>query len=313
MPVICADYDPFFFFKNPHINTVWSFLFGNLNPVSFSRRRLETADNDFIDLDFSSVGSQSAVILLHGLEGSSKSQYIQRMTQLLNQNMLDVIVMNFRGCSGEPNRLYSSYHSGKTDDLAFVISSIEKQYKSLYLIGFSLGGNIVLKHLGEVGSSVNPKIKKAIAISTPCDLKSSAEALGNSLYARRLIKQLKKKVVHKCATHGVELKQEKFHDIVDFKSLDDLYTAPAHGFKNAEDYWNRCSSIHFLDTIHVPTLIINAKDDPFLGKECFPYAATENSFISLTTPQYGGHVGFNRSLLPSKSTWVEEKVISFLC
>ena len=288
-------------------------LFRKIDMPAYVRERITTADNDFLDVDIAGVSSSRAVILCHGLEGSSKSKYILGMAQIFNKNGWDAVAMNYRSCSGEPNKSVSFYHSGLTADLDQVIKTIGSRYTQLVLIGFSLGGNLVLKYVGERGSALPDKIKKAVAISVPCDLTSSAVELDkphNFIYNKRFIKKLAAKVKAKKNIMPDKIDIEPLDKIKSLNDFDDCYTAPLSGFKDAHDYWSRCSSRQFLPGIKIPTLIINAHDDPFLGEGCFPWKeAAENDFLELEVPRYGGHVGF---VSDSEIYWSEERTLQFV-
>lgn len=317
MPVLKnSTYKPSLLFRNKHFNTVYRTLFTN-SRVNFTRKRLELTDGDFIDLDISSVNSDRLVMAIHGLEGSSKSSYIVSLTNVLNQDGFDVIAINLRGCSGELNRLLSSYHSGKTEDLEAVIDHIDNHYnyKEIHIVGYSLGGNMALKYMGEKSSL--SKIKSTIGVSVPCDLKATAlkmNSFSNRLYLNEFLKSLEKKTIGKLEKFPDSfLTKESIQSIKTFKDFDDLYTAPAHGFKNAEDYWEKSSCKQFIPFIKTPTLLITALDDPFFDTECFPFKEAEASeFFFMEPTTYGGHVGFGTSLYNKKDTWCEHRILSFL-
>lgn len=318
MPKINSDYTPSLLFKNKHFNTVFRTFFTK-QTVNYKRKRLELEDGDFIDLDFSSVNSDTIVIALHGLEGSSKSKYIIGITNYLNKQNIDVVAVNFRGCSGKPNRLLQTYHSGKTDDLHAIITYINAifKYKQIVILGYSLGGNITLKYLGENSKNLHPKIKCAIAISVPCDLESSSKMLANTenkIYLNKFLQTLKSKTLEKLAQFPDSfLKKDAILKAKNFYDFDNLYTAPAHGFKNAEDYWRKSSSKPYLARIKTPTLMLNALDDSFLSKECYPTKiAEENDSLFLEIPKYGGHVGFNSNFLLKNNYWLEKRIVKFM-
>lgn len=280
-----------------HCETILPTLFSLVKAVDYRRERLELPDGDFIDLDWAEVGGTEAFVICHGLESNSKAHYIQRLVHALNAEGIDVIAMNFRGCSGEPNRLIRSYHSGETDDLRQVIAHIlEKQkYDALGLIGFSLGGNVILKYLGEEGERA--PVNGAVAISVPCDLGASARKLAkgfNRVYMQRFLRQLFQKIQSKNVLLNAGFDEALFKQMRTFEEFDGHYTGPVHGFKSAEDYWGRCSSKQFIESICRPTLLINAQNDPFLTPECYPISeARSNKNVFLETPQHGGHVGFS--------------------
>jgi len=311
-------YYPQLIFRNKHFNTAYRTLFHRID-ISYKRKRVATWDNDFLDLDFASVNSDKIVILIHGLEGSSNSNYIKSLTAVLNNENFDVVVLNLRGCSGEPNNLLGSYHSGKIDDLKEVISYLEKEYfyNEISIVGFSLGGNITLKYLGELGKEVPTILKTAVTISVPCDLEGSSVALGrfsNKPYMMRFLRTLKKKAYEKIDKfpHS-SLSIQNIRKARNFYDYDNAFTAPAHGFENAFDYWNKSSSKQFIPYIKIPTLLITSFDDPFLSKSCFPVdEARENSFFNLEIKKYGGHVGFNIGFGVENEMWLENRISDFI-
>ncbi|AZQ62865.1 alpha/beta fold hydrolase [Flammeovirga pectinis] len=314
MPVVNSMYLPDLIFRNGHINTIAANRFQKKKTPIFNRRRYFTLDKDFFDVDTILNNHKMAIILLHGLEGSSSSPYILEMSDYFS-SYYDIWAINHRSCSGEPNTKYYSYHSGKTDDLDLLVNEIADEYDKIMIIGFSLGGNITLKYLGEKAQKINQKVIGAVAISVPCDLNTSAKTLqlrSNWLYLNNFLRSLKLKAIQKLETFDPS--SEKITKIAaakTFVAFDDEYTAPAHGFRDAEDYWTKCSSKQFLRGIIKPTLIINALDDPFLSKECYPYyEAEQNKNVFLETPKYGGHVGFLISL--NKQRWYLERVLNFI-
>lgn len=278
-----------------------------------------TNDNDFIDLDISSINANRVVIAIHGLEGSSNSNYIQSITKVMNDNNYDVIAVNLRGCSGEPNKLLSSYHSGKTDDLFEIIEFIEANYsyEQIHIVGYSLGGNITLKFMGEYVGKISDKIKSAVAVSAPCDLKSSAIAItkfSNKLYLANFLKTLKVKALEKLKRFpNANLDEDKIINAKNFYDFDEFVTAPTHGFKSAEDYWSTSSSKQFLPKIEKPTLLITALDDPFLGESCYPNdEAKQSKYFYLLPTKYGGHVGFSTNFDMESNFWLESEILSFI-
>jgi len=280
---------------------------------------METKDNDFIDLDFSTVQSDKIAIAIHGLEGSSDSNYIKTITQTLNQNKIDVVAFNMRSCSGEPNRLLSSYHSGKTEDLFEIIQFLEQHYHytDIYIIGYSLGGNLALKFMGEYAQKMPKIVKLAVGVSVPCDLEGSVEAISkkeNKIYRNGFLKTLKQKALHKANQFPkANLEVNRIKKATNFYEFDDLVTAPIHGFKNAKAYWTQSSCKQFITKINLPTLLITAKDDPFLNEECHPVKESKNNdnFTFLQT-QYGGHIGFVNGFILRKQRWLEDKILTFI-
>lgn len=317
MPVYpSSNYKAPLLLRNRHLQTIFPTLFRKVRAPQYTRTRIATQDNDFLDLDFSRVGSERLIVILHGLEGNTDRMYMRGMVSIFNEGGYDTVCMNFRGCSGEMNEALRFYHSGETDDLHTVIEHLanKESYKSLHLLGFSLGGNVTLKYVGERGDKVPSIIHSAVAISVPCDLKDSSVELEkphNALYMRRFMSALGAKLISKAARYPDQISLENFSSIRSFKQFDDRYTAPIHGFNNAEEYWAACSSKQFLHNIRIPTLLINALDDPFLGQGSFPYAeAEQNPYFHLETPEAGGHVGF--VTFSSKHYWSEQRAYDFI-
>lgn len=299
MPVIESKYKPSYFFKNGFVSTVYSGLIRRIKDLSQERERITLSDNDFLDLDwsFSKEKSNRLVILLHGLEGNGQRPYMTGAAKLFNDNKIDAVCVNFRGCSGETNINYRSYHSGATDDLEEIIHHIvsTRDYSEIYLKGISLGANLILKYLGERNEIPN-QIKAAIAVSVPCSLHGSAKELHtfkNKLYHDRFKKYLVNRLKEKQLQYPDILTAEEVESINTLFDFDNVYTSKAHGFKDGIDYYAKCSSLQFLNNIKTPTLIINALNDSFLSPECFPVKeAKENPNLYLEMPKYGGHAGF---------------------
>ena len=298
MPVIESTYKPSYFFKKGFVSTVYSGLVRRIS-LKQVRERITLKDGDFLDLDwsYSKEKSNKLIILLHGLEGHAQRPYVTGAAKLFNDNGIDAVCVNFRGCSGEDNLKYGSYHSGSTDDLEAVINHAisEKKYSEIYLKGISLGGNIILKYLGE-RDSVPIEIKAAIAVSVPCYLYGSAKELHtfkNILFHDRFKKHLVNRLKIKQKNFIKELSLEEIDSIKTLFDFDNVYTSKAHGFKDALDYYEQCSSLQFLPNIKTPTLIINALNDSFLSPECYPVKeAKNNPNLFLEMPKNGGHVGF---------------------
>lgn len=276
--------------------------------------RIELEDGDFIDLDWIAAGNNKIAILCHGLEGSARSKYMRGMAIALMKRGWDVLAWNFRDCSEEPNRLLSSYHSGKTADLELVIQhAIAKaQYDRIDLVGFSLGGNLILKYIGERGENIDPILNRAVAISSPCELACSSHELSkwqNRIYMQRFLKTLRAKITYKHSKFPDSLDISGISKIKNFSQFDDRFTAPIHGFESALDYWTRNSSRQFLSAIRIPTLLINAANDPFLGPRCYPFEeAKASECFYLEIPNQGGHVGF----YSSEEYWSETRAAEFL-
>ena len=299
MPIIQSTYKPPFWAKKSFVSTVFSGLARSVNGVVQTRERIELTDGDFIDVDWSYAEgpSEKVIILLHGLEGNAQRPYITGSAKLFNENGVDACAVNFRGCSGEPNRLYRSYHSGATEDLEAVIKHIleKDKYSEIYIKGISLGANMALKLVGE-REQLPKALKGIVAVSSPCYLKGSCDALmslRNKHYAIRFLAHLKDKLKPKLEQFPQDISVADFNSINTLVDFDDVYTSKAHGFKDALDYYEQSSSLQYLPSITIPTLIINSLNDSFLSAECYPVKeAKQNSNLFLEMPKYGGHVGF---------------------
>jgi predicted alpha/beta-fold hydrolase len=298
MPVINSSFDPSWLFKNGFISTVYSGLIRRLKIIQY-RERITLRDGDFIDLDWSYAKktSKSIIVLLHGMEGHGQRPYVTGPALLFNNNDVDAICVNFRGCSGELNLKYSSFHSGMTEDLEDIIKYVVSlnRYDSIFIKGISLGANILLKYLGE-GNNIPIQVKAGMAVSAPCDLSGSAKALHkliNLPYQINFLWGLLKLLKQKQKQFPNIISRSQIRSIFTLNDFDEVYTSRAHGFKNAQDYYAKASSLQFLKSIKIPVLILNALNDSFLSKDCFPYEeAKKNSSLYLETPQFGGHVGF---------------------
>ncbi|HIU18053.1 MAG TPA: alpha/beta fold hydrolase [Candidatus Avidesulfovibrio excrementigallinarum] len=323
MPVIDnSTYVPPPMLRSGHALTIWASCRRKL-PYDwqpwFSTVRLRTPDGDFFDVDCLPARpdrrSDSAVILSHGLEGNSRRPYVRGMAEAFRAMGWDALARNFRGCSGEPNLTPGMYHGGQTCDLhQTVLYAQSLGYRTLALVGFSMGGNQTLKYVGEDPDRVPSSVCAAVGVSTPCDLEASAEMLARPSrlpYMAYFLKTLRAKIREK---------HRRFPDLVDssplwrvfsFEVFDNLYTAPLHGFRNAHDYWRRASSLPVLAGARLPVLILNALDDPFLAPRCFPVElAQRSSLLTLEMPRHGGHVGFV-SANPARY-WSETRTVRFV-
>lgn len=285
---------------------------------NYKRIRVETWDHDFIDLDFSTTGSNTLVLLIHGLEGSSESKYMISAANELNAIGYDTVSFNLRGCSGEDNRLLQTYHSGKTEDVDFIVNYLLEHYdyEKLMIVGYSLGGNLTLKYLGEYADRVPDKVVSGIAVSVPVDLASSGKlmaTLKNKIYMEEFLKTLRQKVLLKAEKFPeFNINKDKLFKAKAFKDFDELYTAPVFGFDSPEDYWVKASSKPYLLKIKKPCLLITSLDDPFLSEECYPYKEAESSdFFHLLVTKYGGHVGFISGFRQQDNRWLEQRIIQF--
>ena len=307
-------YLPPFFLFSPHLETIYPALLRRVSLAPYTRERIVTPDDDFLDLDWLEKDSDSIVVISHGLEGNSSRPYIKGMAKALHAAGFNVVAWNFRGCSEEINRQLRFYHSGATDDLHTLVTHLseKKHYKKIFLVGFSLGGNITLKYLGE--RAVPDVIKKAVVFSVPLDLKTSCEKISrpvNRIYSNRFLRSLKGKILTK-SRFRMELDTTKLRHIKTLVEFDDCYTAPLHGFRDAEDYYEQCSSIRFVGDIKTPCLIINTLNDPFLSPECFPENLLQaHPYVNLEILSRGGHVGFTQ-FNKNGLYWSEQRALEFL-
>lgn len=300
-----------------HLNTLFAHFFRRVEDLRYRRERIDTPDGDFLDLDWSEVGAGRVAILSHGLEGSTRRGYIRGMVHALNRRGWDALAWNLRGCGSESNRLLRTYHSGATEDLEAVVQHVlrEGSYKALALVGFSLGGNLTLKYLGERGRAVDERLRCAAAFSVPCDLASSADRLAeltNWHYTQHFLRMLHRSIQQKAEVWPDEISDKHFGRIRTLTDFDDCYTAPLNDFDSAEDYYRQASSRPFLARIRVPTLLVNATDDPFLAPPCYPVEeARDHPHFHLEIPESGGHVGFVQ-LGSDGEYWSETRAAAFL-
>jgi hypothetical protein len=343
MPLIAkSSYQPPTHLWNGHLQTIIPSLFRKVT-VPYVRERIDTPDNDFLDLDWApaqsaagqrqqatktagtptpslqSPGSKPLVILSHGLEGSSTSSYLAGMVRHLTHNGFDCLAWHYRSCSGELNRQQRFYHIGETGDLQLVITyALTKRYQTIHLMGFSAGGNVTLKYLGEQGENLSPTVKRAVVFSVPLDLMGSAgrlEQWDSLIYNYRFNRTLKRKVLQKAVAMPGVFPTSTISKVRSIREFDDLFTAPQNGFRDVTDYYTQSSSLQFIPTIAIPTLIVNAKNDPFLSPECFPYKlAEELPNVWMEFPAQGGHCGFpaRENGINGGAYWSEQRAVEFL-
>lgn len=310
------DYSPPWALKNGHVNTLYTALLRKVEQIPYERERITLRDGDFIDLDWLRGKSKKLVVFSHGLEGDSRATYIQGMMKHFYDNGFDGLAWNCRGCSGEINLKPFYYNSGVSYDLDEVLDYVltERAYDEIYLIGFSMGGNITLKYLGEKGTSIDPKIKKAVAFSTPIDLRGCSFKLDEGfckVYTKNFLKTLKVKVkLKEDLIRGAGFEPHDIYKTRNLNEFDDIFTGPLHGYKDAEDYYTRASSNQFIPKIEIPTLLVNACDDPFLTETCYPHDVESTSF-KFERPLNGGHVGFGH-LRPYQTIWSEHRALKFI-
>ena len=289
-------FKPPWYLANSHLQTLWPYFFRDRHYPTVKSERVELPDGDFIDLIWTEAESDKPiVVILHGLEGSYRSHYVPGLLRHLQSGGFRCVVMHFRGCSGEPNRLDRAYHSGDTDDLAYLVQHLKTREPQIpiYAVGISLGGNVLLKWLGQTADS-NP-LEAAVAISVPFQLDVCADTLNSGiarLYQYHLLRSLVNNVMNKFADRPAPFDLQRISKIKSLREFDDVVTAPLHGFKNAVHYYAVSSSRQYLHTIERPTLIIHAKDDPFMTAQVIPQAHELSPSTTLELSENGGHVGF---------------------
>ncbi len=315
-----TEFKPAWWLPSAHLQTLWPALFRKRHILDLRTEQVELADGDFIDLcwgkkDNDKKTTEKTVLILHGLEGAMDSHYANGVFHELEQAGYAPVFMYFRGCSGRINRLARAYHSGETGDVSAIVEHIKNQTGDYpyAVIGFSLGGNVLLKWLGETGAS-NP-IKKAVAVSVPFKLHDAAKRLEHGvskIYREHLLKSLRQTYLKKFSKLRSPL-NIKIDELKSFWDYDDKVTAPLHGFSGAQDYYDTCSSGQFLKDIAVPTRIIHSYDDPFMFESTVPDKQKLNKNIDFIATRRGGHVGFISGRSPmSAYSWCEHKIIEFL-
>ena len=304
-----------FWLPDGHSQSIYPSLFRKVPLTHSHSERLELPDGDFLDVDWhlrkGELHEKPLLIVSHGLEGDSRRHYITGLIRSFPE--FHALAWNYRSCSGDPNRNLRFYHSGATDDLDFVIQeALSRGVKDIYLAGFSLGGNLSLKWLGENGKKASQFVRKAVAFSVPLHLSSSSQQLTrreNRLYTHRFLQTLLEKVTEKSARYPMDITPSMLTSIRSLYDFDNVITGPLHGFKDAEEYYERNSSLYFLADIQVPTLIVNAKNDPFLSQECLP-EQIDSDFVRIELPDSGGHCGFYPRNYRGQ-TWAEQRAAAW--
>ena len=305
-----------------HAQTIYPLLIKPPSPA-YRRERWPTPDGDFIDLDWSDpqpgaidASTAPVLILFHGLEGGSGSHYAISLMHASVVAGWTGVVVHFRGCSGEINRLPRAYHSGDSDEIDWILRRLRRlfQQRPLYAVGISLGGNALLKWLGERGTGAADCLQAAAAISSPLDLEVSGHhlALGfNRIYTRHFLQTLKQKATAKLRRHPGIFDERRMQAASTLHQFDDVVTAPLHGFANADDYWLRASSKPWLTGIALPTLLLNARNDPFLPAKALPTPSQASACVQLEFPPQGGHVGFVASHPPGRLEWLAQRMLNY--
>lgn len=307
-----------------HLQTLYGARCTRAPSIRFTRRRVDTPDGDFLDFDWSqppetlAPSTRHGLLIFHGLEGSSQSPYAQSLAHFFHEQRWLVVVGHFRGCSGVPNRLLRAYHSGDADDIDFMVRTVQRalpQPIRWHLAGISLGGNAMLKYLARPSCS-HHQLHACAAVSAPLDLMASGKHLsysrtGRYLYTPQFLKTMKPKIAEKARRFPGSFDAQRAASSRTLLEFDDAYTAPVHGFKDVKDYWTQASSKPVLKHIRVPTLILNALNDPFVPAWSLPLPDDVSSVVTLHQPQDGGHVGFVSAPWPGQLTWLPQRLASF--
>ncbi len=300
-----------------HLQTVYGALFASAPRVALRRERWETPDGDFVDVDIlDGPASAPWVQLFHGLEGSSASPYARMLMEHVRRHGWRGSVTHFRGCSGEPNRLARAYHSGDSDEADWVLRRLRSRAGGapLYAAGVSLGGNVLAKWLGERGDAALGIVERAAVISAPVDLMAGGDALGRGfgrLYTWHFMRTLRRNALARLERHPGLYDAAAVRRARTLRDFDNVVTAPLHGFRDTADYWTRASAKPWLGGVRVPTLFINARDDPFLPESALPAQREVSAAVKLEFPARGGHVGFVSGPFPGNIEWLPRRILHF--
>lgn len=313
------QFKPAWWLKNSHLQTIWPALCRpNVKDLNLKRERVELPDGDFIDLDWASnEGDGPIILILHGLEGSIDSHYAKSLLKRFTDHGWRGAFMHFRGCSGEPNRLARGYHSGETGDVEFVVRQVREREPNVRMavVGISLGGNVLLKWLGETAEQPQ-LVDAAIAVSVPFELHKAATRMQQGFsrfYQWYFMKCLRERLVEKFQVTVSPVNPDVLHELRNMFEFDDKVTAPLHGFNGVDDYYTTSSSRQYLGRIKVPTLIMHAKDDPFMSSDVIPEPHELSSSIILEVSDHGGHVGFVGGKYPWRPEyWLDQRIPDFL-
>jgi predicted alpha/beta-fold hydrolase len=300
-----------------HVQSIYPYLFLRREPPEYRRERAETPDGDFVDFDWID-GPEDAplVVLFHGLEGSSRSHYCSAFMHVVRRQGWRGVVAHWRGCSGEPNRLPRAYHSGDWEEVGWMLSTLKPRAGSapFYAVGISLGGSALLNWLGREADKSREWLAAAAAVSAPIDLVAGGIAIDqglNRLYGGNFLRTLIPKCVAKERQFPGLFDIRRVKRIRTMRAFDDLVTGPLHGFRDAMDYWSRASSKPHLRGVAVPTLVLNARNDPFIPAESLPGPQEVSAAVTLEQPAHGGHCGFSSGSFPGHIDWLSSRLLEF--
>jgi len=316
-----SDYVAPWWLPDGHSQTVFPAFFVSTDSLSYQRERWATPDQDFIDLDWVNDTPQQIanhaplLVLFHGLEGSSHSHYARALMHAVTAWGWLGVVPHFRSCSGEINAAPRFYHSGDATEIDWILQALHQRHpqRPIYVVGVSLGGNALLRFLGETGRQ-STCVHAAAAISAPLDLNASGNALSsgwNLLYTYAFLRSLKRKCLEKLNQYPGLFDRQAMLSSHTLYAFDNVVTAPLHGYRDVQDYWQRASCLNVLSNIRVPTLILNARNDPFLPGKYLPAAKNVSSSVVLQQPKQGGHVGFLHGRFPGQLDWLPQYLYQF--
>ena len=314
-------YEAPFWLPGGNLQTIWPALYSRRTsglPARYRRERWTAPDGDFIDVDWlTDSPSKVLLVLFHGLEGSSGSHYAEALAEFARMNGWAFAVPHFRGCSGELNLGPRAYHSGDFEEIDWILARFRQQHVgAIIAVGVSLGGNALLRWAGEMGAQASQVLDAAVSVSAPVDLAASGGAIGRGfnrlVYTRMFLNTMKPKALQKLVQHPGLFKPEALRAARDLYEFDNIFTAPLHGFKNTEDYWARASAKPHLHQICIPTLVVNALNDPFVPAASLPHQRDVGPYVTLWQPSSGGHVGFAQGRLPGDLRAIPQAVGQWL-
>jgi len=316
MPYGNSDFQPAWWLPGSHSQTLWPYFFHRPGKFEYDTERLELPDGDFVDLCWTQNDSGPLVTVFHGLEGGIRSHYIAGILNTIHNKGWRGVLMHFRGCSGVANRLERSYHSGDTGDIRYLINTLRSRHPATAMaaVGYSLGGNALLKYLAESGKET--PLRAAVAVSVPFQLNNCALRLEHGLsriYQWKLLKQLRAKMRRKFTGQNGPVDIDKLAECTTFRRFDDAFTAPLHGFENVDDYYIKSSSRRYLRHIRIPVLLLHAVDDPFMTPSVIPDMTELSDSVILELSEKGGHAGFVGGSLPwQPEYWLEKRIPEYL-